>query len=116
MILITGATGVVGRETVRLLAKGGAEVAAVTRDPHADFPTGTQLVHPAKVPTIDGVEAILLSPRAAGRCSSRSRRSSPTACTRPVPPRLHPLAEGPAALQQLEAGRTRGKLALDPWR
>ncbi|MFF4382975.1 NADPH:quinone oxidoreductase family protein [Kitasatospora sp. NPDC001547] len=34
----------------------------------------------------------------------------------PGTPRLHPLAEGPAALRQLEAGRTRGKLALDPWR
>lgn len=66
MILITGATGVVGRETVRLLVEGGAEVAAVTRDPHAEFPAGTQLVHPAKVATLDGVEAILLSPRAAG--------------------------------------------------
>ncbi|MFJ8052386.1 NAD(P)H-binding protein [Streptomyces luteogriseus] len=66
MILITGATGVVGRETVRLLVEEGVEVAAVTRDPHARFPTGTQLVHPTKVPTIEGVEAILLSPRAAG--------------------------------------------------
>jgi uncharacterized protein YbjT (DUF2867 family) len=66
MILITGATGVVGRETVRLLVEGGAEVAAVTRDPHADLPAGTQLVHPAKLPTLDGVEAVLLSPRAAG--------------------------------------------------
>ncbi|MFJ4422287.1 NAD(P)H-binding protein [Streptomyces bobili] len=70
MILITGATGVVGRETVRLLVEGGAEVAAVTRDPHADFPAGTQLVHPAKVPTIDGVEAVLLSPRAAGSAAA----------------------------------------------
>ncbi|MEV6407385.1 NADPH:quinone oxidoreductase family protein [Streptomyces bobili] len=34
----------------------------------------------------------------------------------PGTPRLHPLAEGPAVLRQLEAGRTRGKLALDPWR
>jgi NADPH:quinone reductase len=34
----------------------------------------------------------------------------------PGTPRVHPLAEGPAVLQQLEAGRTRGKLALDPWR
>ncbi|MFF8318863.1 NADPH:quinone oxidoreductase family protein [Streptomyces bobili] len=34
----------------------------------------------------------------------------------PGTPRLHPLAEGPAVLRQLQAGRTRGKLALDPWR
>ncbi|WP_437107869.1 zinc-binding dehydrogenase [Streptomyces sp. enrichment culture] len=34
----------------------------------------------------------------------------------PGTPRVHPLAEGPAVLRQLEAGRTRGKHALDPWR
>ncbi|MFJ9853437.1 NADPH:quinone oxidoreductase family protein [Streptomyces sp. NPDC101150] len=34
----------------------------------------------------------------------------------PGTPQVHPLAEGPAVLQQLEAGRTRGKHALDPWR
>ncbi|MGC9544234.1 NADPH:quinone oxidoreductase family protein [Streptomyces sp. UG1] len=34
----------------------------------------------------------------------------------PGTPDVHPLAEGPAVLQLLEAGRTRGKLALDPWR
>ncbi|MFE9705307.1 NADPH:quinone oxidoreductase family protein [Streptomyces sp. NPDC005930] len=34
----------------------------------------------------------------------------------PGTPHVHPLAEGPAVLRQLEAGRTRGKLALDPWR
>ncbi|MET9505445.1 NADPH:quinone oxidoreductase family protein [Streptomyces sp. NPDC006622] len=34
----------------------------------------------------------------------------------PGTPRVHPLAEGPAVLRQLEAGQTRGKHALDPWR
>ncbi|MDQ0753037.1 NADPH2:quinone reductase [Streptomyces africanus] len=34
----------------------------------------------------------------------------------PGTPHVHPLSEGPAVLQQLEAGQTRGKLALDPWR
>jgi NADPH:quinone reductase-like Zn-dependent oxidoreductase len=34
----------------------------------------------------------------------------------PGTPQVHPLAAGPAVLRQLEAGRTRGKLALDPWR
>ncbi|MGV9281331.1 NADPH:quinone oxidoreductase family protein [Streptomyces sp. NPDC003730] len=34
----------------------------------------------------------------------------------PGTPQVHPLADGPAVLRQLEAGRTRGKLALDPWR
>lgn len=66
MILVTGATGVVGREAVRLLVEQGAKVAAVTRDPYADLPAGTQLIHPSEVSTLHGVEAILLSPRAAG--------------------------------------------------
>ncbi|MEV8313605.1 NADPH:quinone oxidoreductase family protein [Streptomyces sp. NPDC059900] len=34
----------------------------------------------------------------------------------PGTPRVHPLAEGARVLRQLEAGRTQGKLALDPWR
>ncbi|MGP4008542.1 NADPH:quinone oxidoreductase family protein [Streptomyces sp. 4N124] len=34
----------------------------------------------------------------------------------PGTPQVHPLAEGPAVLQQLEAGQTLGKHALDPWR
>ena len=33
----------------------------------------------------------------------------------PGTPHVHPLAEGPEVLRQLEAGRTRGKHALDPW-
>jgi uncharacterized protein YbjT (DUF2867 family) len=66
MILVTGATGVVGRHAVRLLVEQGAKVAAVTRDPHADLPADTQLVHPSEVATLQGVEAILLSPRATG--------------------------------------------------
>ncbi|MEU9830754.1 NAD(P)H-binding protein [Streptosporangium sp. NPDC048047] len=70
MILITGATGVVGREVVRLLVEGGANVAAVTRDPHAGLPAGTRLVHPAEIAAIDGVEAVLLSPRAVGAAVS----------------------------------------------
>ncbi|MFG2101211.1 NADPH:quinone oxidoreductase family protein [Micromonospora echinaurantiaca] len=34
----------------------------------------------------------------------------------PGTPQVHPLAEGPAVLQRLAAGQTRGKHALDPWR
>ncbi|HEY0812390.1 MAG TPA: MerR family transcriptional regulator [Pseudonocardia sp.] len=34
----------------------------------------------------------------------------------PGTPHLHALAEGAEALRQLEAGQTRGKHALDPWR
>ncbi|HEX2132422.1 MAG TPA: hypothetical protein VHH15_12770 [Actinophytocola sp.] len=33
----------------------------------------------------------------------------------PGTPHVRPLAEGPAVLRELEAGRTHGKLALDPW-
>jgi uncharacterized protein YbjT (DUF2867 family) len=66
MILITGATGVVGREAVRLLAEQGAKVTAVSRNPHADLSAGTRLIDPAEVTDLDGVEAILVSPRAVG--------------------------------------------------
>ncbi|MGW2590726.1 zinc-binding dehydrogenase [Streptomyces sp. NPDC001515] len=34
----------------------------------------------------------------------------------PGSPQLHPLAEGPEVLRQLEDGATHGKHALDPWR
>ncbi|OSP43268.1 NADPH:quinone reductase [Streptomyces sp. 13-12-16] len=34
----------------------------------------------------------------------------------PGTPEVHPLAEGAMVLQELEAGRTHGKHALDPWR
>ncbi|GLW58401.1 zinc-binding dehydrogenase [Kitasatospora phosalacinea] len=34
----------------------------------------------------------------------------------PGTPAVHPLADGPAVLERLEAGRTSGKHALDPWR
>ncbi|WP_235990678.1 MDR/zinc-dependent alcohol dehydrogenase-like family protein [Streptomyces ureilyticus] len=34
----------------------------------------------------------------------------------PGTPQVHPLAEGPAVLRQLQAGQTCGKHALDPWR
>ena len=34
----------------------------------------------------------------------------------PGAPQIHPLKQGPAVLEELEAGRTRGKHALDPWR
>ncbi|MGH3377209.1 MAG: NAD(P)H-binding protein [Actinoallomurus sp.] len=46
MILITGATGTIGRELVRLLAAGGESVRAMTRDPGrvAPVPPGVQVV------------------------------------------------------------------------
>ena len=70
MILITGATGVVGRETVRLLAEGGAKVAAVTRDPSAPTSPRVTLVHPTGGRHLPRLEAVLLSPRAVGAAAA----------------------------------------------
>jgi len=73
MILVTGATGPVGRETVRLLLAAGASVGAVTRDPaRARLPAGTDVIggDPSRPHTLTsrlhGVTAVLISPRAAG--------------------------------------------------
>ena len=45
MILVTGATGNVGREVVKLLLESGEEVGAVTRDPgSAAVPAGACVV------------------------------------------------------------------------
>lgn len=73
MILVTGATGNVGRELVNLLLEGGEKVAAVTRDPAtAALPGGAHVVggDPSRPQTLtsalDGVEAVFLSPRAVG--------------------------------------------------
>jgi uncharacterized protein YbjT (DUF2867 family) len=71
MILVTGATGTVGREAIDVLQARGAEVAAVTRDPStAALPDGVHVVgaDPSKPQTLTaalgGAEAVLLSPRA----------------------------------------------------
>ncbi|MEV0649229.1 NAD(P)H-binding protein [Phytomonospora sp. NPDC050363] len=72
MILVTGATGTVGRETVSRLPALGHAPKALTRDPAAAFPDGTDVVHgDASRPStyaaaLDGVEALLVSPRAVG--------------------------------------------------
>jgi len=77
MILVTGATGTIGREVVRLLAATDRPVAAVTRDPAAAaLPEGVHVVHgDASRPhtlasALDGVEAILLAPRAVGQATA----------------------------------------------
>ncbi|MEV4561774.1 NAD(P)H-binding protein [Kitasatospora sp. NPDC049285] len=71
MIMITGATGTVGREVVRLLAAEDVEVAAVSRQPSVGtFPDRVRPVvgdpsDPRSLaPALDGVQALLLSPRA----------------------------------------------------
>src|SRR5258705_13156929 len=72
MILVTGATGNVGREAVRLLLDAGIEPVAVTRDPAAVLPDGARVMvgdpsRPGSMASaLDGVEAILLSPRSVG--------------------------------------------------
>jgi uncharacterized protein YbjT (DUF2867 family) len=73
MILITGATGNVGREAVKLLVNDGETVVAVTRNPAtAALPTTAQVVggDPSRPSTLTsalrGVDAVLLSPRALG--------------------------------------------------
>ncbi|WP_039829091.1 NAD(P)H-binding protein [Nocardia testacea] len=46
MILITGATGTIGSELVRLLSAGGERVRALTRNPGtASVPAGVEVVH-----------------------------------------------------------------------
>jgi len=73
MILVTGATGNVGREVVRLLVAGGEQVKAVTRHPATSaLPAGALVVEgdPTRPQTLkstlSGVEAIMISPRALG--------------------------------------------------
>jgi uncharacterized protein YbjT (DUF2867 family) len=77
MILVTGATGNVGREVVKLLLASGEEVGAVTRDPgSAAVPAGAQVVggDPSRPATLTSalpnVEAVLLSPRAVGHAAA----------------------------------------------
>src|SRR6266536_3591163 len=73
MILVTGATGNVGREVVNLLLSGGEKVVALTRHPEkAALPEGAVVVggdpsHPQTLTkALRGVEAALISPRALG--------------------------------------------------
>lgn len=73
MILVTGATGNVGREVVNLLLAGGRQVMAVTRNPAtAALPGAAHVVagdpsHPQSLkPALRGVETIFISPRALG--------------------------------------------------
>jgi uncharacterized protein YbjT (DUF2867 family) len=76
MILITGATGTIGRPLVDLLVGENAEVRAVTRDPQsADLPAGVEVVagDPSRpdtiAPLLEGVTSVFLHPRAAGEAA-----------------------------------------------
>jgi uncharacterized protein YbjT (DUF2867 family) len=65
-ILVTGATGNVGRPLCAQLANAGAEVRAVTRRPGiAEFPKGVQVVASAAA-GLDGSSAVFLNSRALG--------------------------------------------------
>jgi uncharacterized protein YbjT (DUF2867 family) len=67
MYLVTGATGLIGRPLVETLLAHGAEVRAVTRDPHnARLPDGVEAVGPGAVHrALDGVHGLFVHPRAA---------------------------------------------------
>ncbi|WP_433193845.1 SDR family oxidoreductase [Nocardia sp. CA-107356] len=73
MILVTGATGTIGRPLVELLAAQGVRVRAVTRSPEsAALPPDVEVVagDPARPDTLadalDGASAAFLHPRAVG--------------------------------------------------
>jgi uncharacterized protein YbjT (DUF2867 family) len=65
-ILVTGATGNVGRPLVEHLADAGVHVRAVTREPDsAGFPVGVEVVGSAAA-GVDGAAAVFLNSRALG--------------------------------------------------
>ncbi|WP_431042658.1 NAD(P)H-binding protein [Streptomyces sp. P1-3] len=62
MIVVTGATGNVGRYVVRELAGAGAKVCALSRDPEsAQVPAGVQVARTGDLPMCD-VRALFLNP------------------------------------------------------
>jgi uncharacterized protein YbjT (DUF2867 family) len=76
MILVTGATGTIGRPLVGLLAREGVGVRAVSRDPQASgLPAGVEVVagDPSRPGTIagflEGVTSVFLHPRAVGEAA-----------------------------------------------
>ncbi len=79
MLLVTGATGTIGRPLIDLLVDEGAKVRAVTRDRlAAGLPGQVEVVEgdPSQPATIgsflEGVTGLFLHPRSGGQC----RRSS----------------------------------------
>ena len=73
MLLVTGATGTIGRPLIDALVNQDVKVRAITHDPQAaDLPAGVEVVEgdlsrPATIaPFLDGVTAVFLHPRAVG--------------------------------------------------
>jgi uncharacterized protein YbjT (DUF2867 family) len=73
MILVTGATGTMGRPVVDVLVSEGVKVRAVVHDPQAaNLPAQVELVEgdlsrpPTIAPFLEGVTALFLHPRAVG--------------------------------------------------
>jgi uncharacterized protein YbjT (DUF2867 family) len=67
-ILVTGATGNVGRPLTELLSLEGAEVRALTRNPQAaGLPAGVEVV--TTVSSLRGVTSVFLNPRAVGKAA-----------------------------------------------
>jgi uncharacterized protein YbjT (DUF2867 family) len=73
MILVTGATGTIGRPLIDVLVGEGAKVRALTRNPQAaNLPADVEVVEgdPARpdtiAPYLEGVTALFLHPRAVG--------------------------------------------------
>jgi uncharacterized protein YbjT (DUF2867 family) len=64
MILVTGATGNIGRPLVELLVAQGAKVRAVTRSPEPGLPAAVE-IEPAV--SLAGVTTLFLNPRAVGK-------------------------------------------------
>lgn len=73
MILVTGATGLIGTRLVRCLVAGGEKVRAVTRDPaNAGLPGEVEIVSAAEIESaLDGVRSVFLNPRAVGTAAPR---------------------------------------------
>ncbi len=73
LILVTGATGTIGRPLIDALVEEGADVRAVTRNPRAaDLPAEVEIVEgdPSRpetiAPFLEGVTGLFLNPRAVG--------------------------------------------------
>lgn len=65
MIVVTGATGLIGRQVVEALARQGIPVRAVSRDPNAAMPAGVEVAAPGPA-AYQGATALFVNGRAVG--------------------------------------------------